>query len=119
MDENEIGTVIVDCAIQLHQALGPGLRESVYGVVLARQLEKRGLRVLRQVSVAIEYEGERFEQGFRADLIIEDKVIEELKISGESAPLPQEAASDLSPADRAEARVFAQLRRTSDETWNH
>jgi GxxExxY protein len=63
----------------LHPALGPGLLESVYEVTLARQLEKRGLSVQRQVAVPIEYEGEQFEEGFRADLVVEGKVIVELK----------------------------------------
>ena len=55
MKENEIGTIIVDCAVQLHRNLGPGLLETVYEVTLARALEHRGLRVERKVSVAIEY----------------------------------------------------------------
>jgi len=79
MHENEIGTVIIDCAIHLHQALGPGLLESVYEVTLVRQLEKRGLSVQRQVPVPIEFDGERFEEGFRADLVVEGMVIVELK----------------------------------------
>lgn len=79
MHENEIGTIVVDCAVQLHQDLGPGLLESVYEVTLARKLEKRGLLVSRQVAIAIEYEGAMFDEGFRADLIIEGKVIVELK----------------------------------------
>jgi hypothetical protein len=57
MKENEIGTIIVNCAVQLHRNLGPGLLETVYEVTLARALEHRGLRVERQGSVAIEYEG--------------------------------------------------------------
>jgi GxxExxY protein len=80
MDENEIGTVVVDCAVQLHRSLGPGLLETVYEVTLARQLEKRGLSVQRQVPVAIEFDGEAFEEGFRADLIVKDRVIIELKL---------------------------------------
>lgn len=79
MEENEIGTVVVDCAVHLHRSLGPGLLETVYEVTLARQLEKRGLSVQRQVPVAIEFDGEAFEEGFRADLIVEDRVIIELK----------------------------------------
>ena len=79
MNENEIGTVIVDCAVHLHQDLGPGLLESVYEVTLARKLEKQGLRVERQVAVPIHYEGARFDEGFRADPIVEGKVIVELK----------------------------------------
>ncbi len=79
MHENEIGTVIVDCAVHLHQSLGPGLLETVYEVTLARILEKRGLSVQRQIPIAIEFEGQRFDEGFRADLIVERKVIIELK----------------------------------------
>ena len=79
MHENEIGTHIVDCAVHLHQGLGPGLLETVYETVLARRLEKRGLRVDRQVPIPIEFDGEKFNEGFRADLIVEGKVIIELK----------------------------------------
>lgn len=79
MHENEIGTVIVDCAVHLHQTLGPGLLESVYEATLARQLEKRGLTVQRQVAVPFNFEGEQFEEGFRADLVVDGKVIVELK----------------------------------------
>ncbi|MDA0660027.1 MAG: GxxExxY protein [Planctomycetota bacterium] len=79
MHENEIGTVVVDCAVHLHQDLGPGLLETVYEVTLARKLERRGLSVQRQVPIGIEYEGQKFDEGFRADLIVEGKVIVELK----------------------------------------
>lgn len=79
MHENDIGSVIVDCAVALHQDLGPGLLESVYEVTLARTLERRGLRVERQVAVAIEYAGEKFPEAFRADLMVEGKVLLELK----------------------------------------
>ena len=79
MHENEIGTAIVDCAVHLHQDLGPGLLETVYDVTLARKLEKRGLSVQRQVPIAIEYDGQHFDEGFRADLIVESRVIVELK----------------------------------------
>jgi GxxExxY protein len=79
MDENEIGSAVVDCAVALHRDLGPGLLETVYEVTLARALDRRGLQVERQVAVPIEYEGERFAEGFRADLIVEGKVLLELK----------------------------------------
>lgn len=79
MHENDIGTVIVDCEVHLHQDLGPGLLETVYEVVLARKLEKRGLSVQRQIPIAIDYEGQNFNEGFRADLVVEGKVIVELK----------------------------------------
>jgi GxxExxY protein len=79
MNENEIGTIVVDEAIHLHKTLGPGLLETVYEAILARRLAKRGLKVQRQVAVPIEFEGERFDEGFRADLIVEGKVLLELK----------------------------------------
>ncbi len=79
MKENEIGTIVVDAAIHVHRALGPGLLESVYETVLAHELEKRGLEVKRQVIVPIAYEGITFDEGFRADIIVNDKVVLELK----------------------------------------
>jgi GxxExxY protein len=79
MHENDIGSVIVDCAVELHRDLGPGLLESVYRVTLARKLERRGLEVHREVVIPIEYEGEQFDEGFRADMIVGAKVILELK----------------------------------------
>lgn len=79
MNENEIGTVIVNAAVQLHRTLGPGLLESVYEKTLARRLETAGLRVERQVKVPIQFEGEEFDEGFRADLIVDGRVILELK----------------------------------------
>jgi GxxExxY protein len=79
MKENDIGTIIVDSAVELHRNLGPGLLETVYEVTLARSLERRGLTVHRQVAVPIEYQGETFSEGFRADLIVDSMVIVELK----------------------------------------
>ena len=79
MHENEIGTIVVNTAIHLHKELGPGLLESVYEVILARLLSKQGLHVQRQAGIAIDFEGEQFEEGFRADMIVERKVILELK----------------------------------------
>lgn len=87
MEENEIGTIVVDCAIQLHRALGPGLLETVYEVVLASHLEKNGLAVNRQVAIPIEFEGKRFDEGFRADLIVAGKVIVELKSVERASPV--------------------------------
>ena len=79
MHENEIGTIIVDCAVKLHKNLGPGLLESVYEAVLAKQLQLAGLTVHRQVPIPIVYEGISFDEGFRADLIVNQSVIIELK----------------------------------------
>ncbi|NCC52969.1 MAG: GxxExxY protein [Spartobacteria bacterium] len=79
MTENEIGTIIIEAAIAVHRELGPGLLESVYEVILAHELRQRGLEVDRQVPVPIIFKGLQFEEGFRADLLVEDKVIVELK----------------------------------------
>ena len=79
MTENEIGKIIVDAAVKVHKALGPGLLESVYEIVLAHKLREMGLGVERQVPVEIEFEGIKFDEGFRADLVVEKKVIVELK----------------------------------------
>ena len=79
MTENDIAKLTVDAAYQVHKRLGPGLLESVYEAVLAHELEKRSLRVQRQVPVPIDYDGIRFDVGFRADLLIEGLVIVELK----------------------------------------
>ncbi len=79
MDENEIGQIIVDCAVKLHKELGPGLLETVYEVILTSKLKNFGLSVKRQVAIPIEYQGHKFDEGFRADIVVEDKVISELK----------------------------------------
>ena len=87
MTENEVAKQVVDAAYRVHTSLGPGLLESVYEVVLAYELEQRGLRTLRQQAVPIVYQGTRIEVGFRADLIVEDKVIVEIKSVQTVAPV--------------------------------
>lgn len=67
MEENQIGKEVVDASVKVHTALGPGLLESVYEVVLAKGLERRGFAVVRQETVPIEYEGIKFDEGIRAD----------------------------------------------------
>ena len=88
MTENEVAKRIVDAAYRVHTSLGPGLLESAYEAVLAYELEKRGLCTVRQQAVPIVYQGTRIEMGFRADLIVEDKVIVEIK-SVEAIALPK------------------------------
>ena len=87
MDENEIAREIVDAAFHIHKGLGPGLLESVYETVLCADLEQRGLAVIRQQPVAIRYGAFTFDEGFRADLIVSDKVIIELKSVEHIAPV--------------------------------
>ena len=79
MTENEIADRVMDAAFQIHRELGPGLLESVYEVILARKLTDTGLVVERQVPVPIRFQGILFDEGFRADLFVEHKVIIELK----------------------------------------
>ena len=87
MNENQIGTIIVDEAVRIHKALGPGILEIVYEAVLVRRLEKRGLVVERQKPVSIEFEEEHFDEGFRADLIMNGLVIIELKSVEKVSPV--------------------------------
>ncbi len=79
MNENTIAKEVVDAAIKVHRALGSGLFESVYEVVLAHELTHRGLGVQRQLAIPIVFEGLQFEEGFRADLVVEGRVIVEIK----------------------------------------
>jgi GxxExxY protein len=79
MTENEIGTIIVNAAIVVHRQLGPGLLESVYEIVLAYELQQHGLRVNRQMPIPIRYQDMTFDEAFRADLLVAEKVIVELK----------------------------------------
>ena len=87
MTENEVAKIIVDAAYKIHCALGPGLLESVYEVVLAKELGNRGLTVQRQQPITIAYEDLVFDEGFRADLIVENCVIVELKSVETIAPV--------------------------------
>ena len=79
MTENEVARQIVDVSYKMHTTFGPGLLESVYEAVMAYELQKRGFRVLRQQAIPVVYESIRMDIGFRADLIIEDKVVVEIK----------------------------------------
>ena len=79
MTENEIAHRVLDAAFHIHRELGPGLLESVYEVILANKLTDLGLAVERQQPMAIRFEGITFDEGFRADLVVEKKVIVELK----------------------------------------
>lgn len=77
--ENDTAKAIVDAAFHVHTTLGPGLLETVYEVALEHELKKRGLPVRRQEPIGLVYDGIRFDEGFRADLIVNDCVIVELK----------------------------------------
>jgi GxxExxY protein len=79
MTEDAIAHEVVDAAFRIHKTLGPGLLESVYEHVLAYELSRRGFRTVHQQAVPVIYESFRFDAGFRADLIVEDKLIIEVK----------------------------------------
>jgi len=79
MTENEIADKLISTAVSIHQDLGPGLLETVYEIILEKELQRQGIKVERQVPVEIEYKGIKFKEAFRADMIIANKVIVELK----------------------------------------
>ncbi len=87
MHENEVARLIVDAAYKVHTTLGPGLLESVYEEVLAYELRKRDLKVLRQEPIPLVYESVQLELAFVADLIVEDLVVVELKSIEQVAPV--------------------------------
>jgi GxxExxY protein len=79
MNENELAAIVIDACIRIHKEIGPGLLESAYEAVLSFELGKRGLSVERQVPVPLVWQGMLVEDSFRADLIINKKLILELK----------------------------------------
>ena len=98
MDANAASAHIVDAAMKVHSALGPGLLEGAYQACLAHELRKRGLRVLTQVLLPIAYDHITIDAGYRADMLVEDAVIVELK-----------AVSRLRPIDEAQLLSYLKL----------
>ncbi len=87
MTENEIAKIIVDCCFKIHTKLGPGLLESVYEEILCYELTNRNLKYKRQKGIPVFYNDLKMELGFRADIIVENKVIIELKSLETLAPV--------------------------------
>jgi GxxExxY protein len=85
MEENAIGEMILGCALKVHKALGPGLLESAYEVCLAHELGKAGVAFKRQVSQPVIYDGIALDAGYRLDLLVEDRVVVEIKSVGSIA----------------------------------
>lgn len=85
--DTDVTNRIIGCAIEVHKALGPGLLESVYESCLAFELTKAGFTVERQRGLAVTYKGLTFDEGFRIDLLVEDKVIVELKCVEKVLPI--------------------------------
>jgi GxxExxY protein len=87
MTENEIARLVVDSAFQVHSKLGPGLLESVYQAVLSLELGNRGLRLVCQQPVPVVYGAVQLKLGFRADIVVEDSVVIEIKSVEQIAPV--------------------------------
>lgn len=87
MEIEALATIAVDCGFKLHQRLGPGLLESVYEAVLADSLARRGVAVERQKPVSILFDGISINEGFRADLLLEEALLIELKSVEQIAPV--------------------------------
>lgn len=87
MELNNISGAVVDAAIRVHSALGPGLLESAYEACLKYELEKRGLNVKQQVALPVVYRGMKIDLGYRLDLLVEDAIIVELKAVEKLTPL--------------------------------
>lgn len=87
MTENELAKIVIDACYHIHVRLGPGLLESVYTRILEYELTKRGLRVRREVPISFRYDDLEFDEGFRADVIVDDKLILELKSVENTAPV--------------------------------
>jgi len=87
VDVEELASIAVDCGFHLHKELGPGLLESAYEAIMADQLARRGLNVLRQVPIPLRYGGVELPEGFRADLLIEGRLLVELKSVERLSPL--------------------------------
>ena len=87
MNENEIGKLVIDASMKVHTALGAGLLETVYETCLAHELEKQGLTVKKQAALPIVYDDLRVDNAFRIDLLVDDKVVVELKAIDKLLPV--------------------------------
>lgn len=87
MRHNELSAIVIDTALDIHRRLGPGLLESVYQEVLLYELRKRGLRIEKEVPIPVVWDGVKLDVGFRADLIVENMLVVELKSVEAVAPV--------------------------------
>ena len=89
LDLNKVSGSVIDAAMQVHSALGPGLLENTYEVCVEHELSKRGLNAKSQVPLPVVYDGVRIDLGYRLDLLVEDAVIVEVKAVEKLAPIHQ------------------------------
>lgn len=87
MEENEISFIIIGCAIEIHKVLGPGLLESVYETALCFDLTEKGLKVESQVPMPLVYKEVKQDIGYRLDLLVENKIVVEIKSVENLAPV--------------------------------
>jgi len=87
MSENEIGEILLGCAIKVHTAFGPGLLESTYEACLIHELAKAGLKADRQVALPVVYDGVQLDAGYRIDILVANLVVVELKVAERILPL--------------------------------
>lgn len=87
MELNDITGQIIDASMKVHTVLGPGLLESAYEACLSHELRKRGMSVVVQLSLPVKYDGVELDAGYRIDLLVEDRVIVELKAVEKTTPL--------------------------------
>lgn len=99
VDLNALTEKIIGCAIKVHRALGPGLLGSAYEICLAHELSKEGLRVERQVTLPVVYDGIRLDAGYQLDIVVEDELILELK-----------AVEQLMPIHEAQLLIYLRLK---------
>jgi GxxExxY protein len=119
MQPNEITSQIIDAAYKVHTKTGPGLLKSVYEVALDFELKKRGLRSRRQVPIPVEYEGIKFDEGFRADLLVEESVLVEIKAVEKNHPGSRPAASHPFGFGQAPFGTGLELWLGTDQRWHH
>ena len=110
MTENEIGERLLGCALKVHRALGPGLLENAYEACLSYEFSKAGIEHQRQLALPIVYEGTRIDLGYRLDLLVQEKVVVEVKAVAALTDAPGSVAQ-LSEARRLSSWLPARLQR--------
>ena len=120
MTENEIGKVIITAAMTVHSALGPGLLESAYELCLAHELKKREMKVRNQVSIPIRYDDLVLDNGYRIDLLVNDRVVLARAKSDRNRPArPSRSGIELSAARWVQAGLLAQFQRRAYARRHH
>ena len=109
MSLNEITGIIIDTSIDIHRKLGPGLLESVYQSILSHELKKQGLRVATEVGIPVVWDNVELDLGFRADLIVEDQVIVELKSMEKTSPVHRKQVLTYLKSIRTQCWLASQL----------